>query len=229
MKSSELLEPLNPSTARPGTGKFPIVDLQYASRRALLSAARSQGSKLMLFAASDTELPVGKDVRLRISIAGTTQRFELFGTVLEHTWAGNGSRASGLTVGFQGDEKRFAAEMIAFCADRPRFMGTASSERQEVEIRCKVKGAYGSREAVIVDLSRTGAFIATEVLRGIHSGSRLSVQLEPSVLGLGGTWLEGKVIWLGYKGTHTGLGIQFVGVDEKQSKMLNKYLKAAHR
>jgi len=229
MKSNELLQPLNPTIAPRGSGRFPTIDVEYASRKALLSAAKSEGSKLTLFVPSDAAPPVGGGVDLRISIAGTNQMFWLFGTVSNRTWVGNASRASGLTVCFRGDEKRHAAEMVALCADRSPAMGTARSERQEMQFECKVKGTHGSRNAVLVDLSRTGAFIATERLRGIHSGSRLRVQFGPSVLGLGGTWLDALVIWQGEKGVHTGLGVQFLGVNEKQAKILNKYLRTTDR
>jgi len=227
MKSNEPLQPLNSASAPRGSGKFPTIDVEYASKRAVLSAARSEGSKLTLYVPSDDSVPVGTGVDLRVRIAGTRQMFRLFGTVVDHTLVGNGLPASGITVGFRGSEKRHAAEMVALCADRPPAMGTARSERQEIEFRCKVKGSHGSREGVVVDLSRTGAFIATEGLRGIKSGSRLRVQLEPSMLGLGGTWLDAKVIWQGDKGDHTGLGVQFLGINEKQAKILNKYLRTA--
>jgi len=227
MKSNEPLQPLNSASAPRGSGKFPTIDVEYASKRAVLSAARSEGSKLTLYVPSDDSVPVGTGVDLRVRIAGTSQMFRLFGTVMDHTLVGNGLPASGITVGFRGDEKRHAAEMVAFCADRPPAMGTARSERQEIVFRCKVKGSHGSREGLIVDLSRTGAFIATEKLRGIKSGSQLRVRLEPSVLGLGGTWLDAKVIWQGDKGAYTGLGVQFLGVNEKQARILNKYLRTA--
>jgi len=180
----------------------------------------------MLFVPSDTAVPVGSGIDLRIRIAGTSQTFWLFGTVSDQAWAGRGLRASGLTVRFRGDEKRHAAEMVALCAERSPAMGTSRNERQEMELRCKVKATRGWRKAVVVDLSRTGAFIATE-RRGIQSGSRLRLQLEPTILGLGGTSLEARVIWQGDKGAYTGFGVQFLGLTEKQAKILNKYLRTA--
>ena len=208
--------------------KLPVVDARYPSRRAVLSSVRSQGSKLMLFVASDAVFRVGSRVELRVTIAGTSQAFKLVGTVLDHAWAGHRSRASGLTVSFQGEDKKHAAEMVAVCADRPPAMGTANSWRVDLAVRCKVKGIRGSSKGVISDLSRTGAFIATEMPR-LQPGSPLRVQLEPSVLGLVGAWLDAKVIWWGDKGGRPGLGIQFVGTKQNQTKALNKYLKTDRR
>jgi hypothetical protein len=182
----------------------------------------------MLFVASDVALTIGCSVQVRVAIAGTSQAFEFVGTVLDHAWAGHRSRASGLTISFQGEDKKRAAEMVAVCADRPPAMGTASSWRVELAVRCKVKGIRGSSKGVISDLSRTGAFIATEVSR-LQPGSPLRVQLEPSVLGLVGAWLDAKVIWWGDKGGRPGLGIQFVGTKQNQTKALNKYLNTDRR
>ena len=227
MRTNEPLQSVKRPTPR---DKAPKLSVQYHSRRALLSAIKTEGSKLTLFVASEITLPVGSAVGLGVAIAGTNQTFDLFGTVMNHAWAGAGSRSSGLTVLFQGEDKKHAAEMVAFCADRPPAMGTANSERFRIEVRCKVKGAQASCKGTIVDLSRTGAFVATpKITRGMQTGAHLRVHLDPGIFGLGGTWVDAKVIWQGDKDTQTGFGIQFVGLRENQTKALNNYLKGAHR
>src|SRR5688572_9649510 len=102
------------------------LEVRYASRRALLTAAKTERGSLTLFVPSKRGILQGTRVRMTITFADSDGRFELEATAVTGGRAAGRDGQGGFLVSFTGDHKRQAAEMVAFCAQRPLSMGTAS-------------------------------------------------------------------------------------------------------
>jgi hypothetical protein len=203
------------------------LEVRYASRRALLLASKTGRGTLTLFVPTSRSLLQGTRVRLTITFADADERFELQATALSGGRAIGRDGEGGFLAGFEGDDKRRAAEMVAFCAQRPLSMGTASRERLAIRKSCQLKLADRQLSGELRDLSQTGAFVVGRQFGKVKEGEPVWLKVAGGLLGLGGTWLEARVIWQGTKGEEPGLGLRFTGNDAKQASAIQRLLDRA--
>jgi hypothetical protein len=188
-----------------------------------LSASSAKGAKLTLFVPTLQHVRSGAPVLLRVSLGDSHRIFELSCTAVSDSLGSRGPRMSGFNVGFFGEEKKRAAEMLAFCADRPPAMGTAGARRLPVGVSCRMKAATGKTEGHVMDLSRTGAFVTAPDPQRLANVSEVELLLKPRLLGLLGHWVHGEVVWRGRKSGFYGVGVRFVGDHREVSEVLDTY------
>jgi hypothetical protein len=203
------------------------LEVRYASRRALLTASKSERGTLTLFVPSSHAVLQGTRVLLRISFGDSEERFELEGSSVSAGRAIGRDGVGGFLASFTGEHKRRAAELIAFCAQRPRSMGTASRERHLVRKSCQLKLAGRQLPVELRDLSQTGAFVVSRQFGKIKEGEPVWLKVAGGLFGLGGTWLEARVVWQGKKDEEPGLGLRFTGNEAKQAAAIQRLLDRA--
>jgi hypothetical protein len=196
-----------------------VLDVEYLSRRAALSSSKALGGSLSLFVPCDRSLSRGDQVSLRVSFRDMSQGFGLRGTVQSST--AESILGVGFTVSFRGEEKRQAARMLAVCADRSPEMGTQLTPRVPMKLSCDVRGPQGRAAGVLVDLSRSGAFVALPKPLALEMGAVVELRIEPNLLGLGGTRLGAKLVWQGAKAGLVGVGVRFVGATDGLGRYLS--------
>lgn len=201
--------------------------MRYASRRTLLAAARSERGTLTLFVPAARAVLQGTRVLLSISLKDSDERFTLEGLTVSAGRATGRDGQGGVLVSFEGDHKRRAAEMIAFCAQRPRSLGTASRERVIILKSCQLKVGARLIPGELRDLSQTGAFVVSSGLGKIKEGEPVWLKVPGGLFGLGGTWLEARVVWQGKKGEEPGLGLRFTGNEARQAAAIQRLLERA--
>ncbi len=203
------------------------LEVRYASRRALLSAAKSERGSLTLFVPTQHVVAQGTRVRLTIIFEDADQHFFLEGLALNRTQAVGREGVGGFLASFEGDHKRRAAEMVALCAGRPTPMGTASRERLPIRKNCHLKVADEQVDGELQDLSQTGAFVACRQLSKLTVGEPVWLKVEGGLFGMGGTWLEARIVWKGEKGKDRGVGLRFTGNDPRQASAIQRLLERA--
>jgi hypothetical protein len=189
----------------------------FASRRQALAFSRAGGRELSLFVPTDVSPPLRALVALDVSFSEGGGHFFLQGVVSFHRAVARGPlQPPGIVVAFEtSEQKKKAAELIAFCAGRPPEDGTATSHRRQLMSRCIVHAAPGSVKGNVRDVSMTGAFIAAALPRSVKEGAEIELQLEPILGAIGGKRLHAKVMWLGQKYGVFGFGARFIGtIDE---------------
>lgn len=201
--------------------------VRYASRRAVLAASKTERGTLMLFVPSSHVVLQDTRVLLQISFGDSEERFELQGTAVSGGRAIGRNGQGGFLASFAGEDKRRAAEMIAFCAQRPRSMGTASRERVALRKSCQLK--LGDRQVAgeLRDLSQTGAFVVGRQLGKVKEGDPVWLKVPGGLFGLGGTWVEARVVWQGKKDEEPGLGLRFTGNEARQAAAIQRLLERA--
>src|SRR5262249_53055122 len=160
------------------------------------------------FVPTEKQVRSGAPLKLRISLGDSHRLFLMSGSALSESMGPRGPRMSGLNVGFFGEDKKRAAEMLAFCADRPPAMGTAGSRRFSVGVDCRMRAASGRTDGHVVDLSRTGAFVTTSDPHRLATVTEVDLNLKPRLLGLLGHWVHGEVVWRGRKFGRYGVGVR---------------------
>lgn len=203
------------------------IEARYSSRRALLSSAKADRGTLTLFVPTTRRIAQGTRLRLAISFDDATERFELEGLTLNQTQRFGRDGKGGFLVGFEGEHKRKAAEMVAQCAGRPSPMGTASRERIPMRKSCQLKVGEEQVDGELRDLSQTGAFVACRKLTRLNEGEPVWLKVEAGLFGMGGTWLEARVVWKGEKGEERGVGLRFTGNEAKQATAIQRLLERA--
>jgi hypothetical protein len=203
------------------------LEVRYASRRALLSSAKTERGALTLFVPTSRAILQGSPVRLTITFADSEGRFELEGHALTGGRAIGRNGEGGFLASFAGDHKRRASEMIAFCAQRPLSMGTASRERLAIRKSCQLKLAERQVSGELRDLSQTGAFVVGQQFGKVKEGDPVWLKVAGGLLGLGGTWLEARVVWQGKKDEEPGLGLRFTGNEARQASAIQRLLDRA--
>ena len=200
------------------------IEVRYASRRALLTASKTEKGSLTIFVPTQHRVFQDSRVKLTVTFGDASERFELEGVALESTRKMGREGQGGFLAGFVGDHKRRAAEVIAFCAQRPLSMGTASRERIPLRKSCQLKMGDRQLPGELRDLSQTGAFVVGEALGKLKEGENVWLKVVDGLFGLGGTWLEARVIWQGKKGEERGLGLRFTGNEAKQASAIQRLL-----
>ncbi len=203
------------------------LEVRYASRRSVLSSSKTEGGTLTLFVPTTQRIAQGARVRLTITFGDGDERFEFQGTALTWTQAAGRDGVGGFLASFQGDDKRRAAEMIAFCAQRPLSMGTASRERLALRKSCQLKLANQQLPGQLRDLSQTGAFVVGRQFGKLKAGEPVWLKVASGLFGLGGTWIEARVIWQGMKGEEQGVGLRFTGNEARQASAIQRLLEDA--
>lgn len=205
------------------------LEVRYASRRAVLTASKSERGALTLFVPTSRAVLQDSRVLLRISFGDSAERFEIEGTALTGGRAIGRDGQGGFLASFTGEHKRRAAEMIAFCAQRPRSMGTASRERVVIRKSCQLKLGDRQISGELRDLSLTGAFVVSHQVAKVKEGEPVQLKVAGGLFGLGGMWLEARVIWQGRKDEEPGLGLRFTGNDPRQASAIQRLLDDAER
>lgn len=202
----------------------PSIEVRYASRRALLTASKTERGSLTIFVPTAHRVLQDSRVKLTVTFGDASERFELEAVALETTRRMGREGHGGFLAGFVGDHKRRASEVIAFCAQRPLSMGTASRERIAIRKNCQLKRGERQLPGELRDLSQTGAFIVGEGLGKIKEGENVWLKVADGLFGIGGTWLEARVIWQGIKGEERGLGLRFTGNETRQASAIQRLL-----
>jgi hypothetical protein len=202
------------------------LEVRYASRRTLLAASKTERGALMLFVPTSRSVSQGSRVRITVTFGDAGERFELQGVALSGTRVMGRDGVGGFLASFAGDHKRRAAEMVAFCAQRPPSMGTSSRERLAIRKSCQLKLADRQVPGELRDLSQTGAFVVGHQLGKIKEGEPVWLKVA-GLFGMGGTWLEARVIWQGQKGEEQGLGLRFTGNEARQASAIQRLLARA--
>ncbi|MFL5346091.1 MAG: PilZ domain-containing protein [Hyalangium sp.] len=210
-------------TDAPGTS----LEIRYASRRSLLLSSKTERGMLTIFVPTSHRVAQGATVRLTVTFGDSDKRFALEGTALTWTQASGRDGVGGFMASFVGDHKRRAAEMIAFCAQRPLSLGTALRERIPLRKSCQLKLANHQVSGELRDLSQTGAFVVGAKLGKLKEGEPVWLKVEHGLFGLGGTWLEARVIWQGPKGEEHGVGLRFTGNEASQASAIQRLLESA--
>ena len=203
------------------------LEVRYASRRALLTAAKTERGALTLFIPTPRAVLLGTPVRLAITFGDAEGRFELEGVAASGGRAIGRNGEGGFLASFSGDHKRRAAEMVAFCAQRPLAMGTALRERLVIRKNCQLKLADRKFSGELMDLSQTGAFVVGRHLGKVKEGEPVWLRVPAGLLGLGGTWLEARVVWQGKKDEEPGLGLRFTGNESRQAAEIQRLMDRA--
>jgi hypothetical protein len=203
------------------------LEVRYSSRRALLTAAKTERGTLTLFVPASHAVLQGTRVLLKISFGDSDGRFELEGSAITGGRSIGRDGVGGFLASFTGDHKRRAAEMIAFCAQRPLSMGTASRERLTIRKSCQLKVGDRQVPGELRDLSQTGAFVVGHQLGKVKEGEPVWLKVAGSLFGLGGTWIEARVVWQGKKDEEPGLGLRFTGNDARQAAAIQRLLNRA--
>ena len=203
------------------------LSVQYGSRRALLVASKTERGMVTLFVPTPRMIHQGTRVRLQISLGDATERFDVQAvSVTDGRMFGRGG-TGGFLARFDGDDKRRAAEMIAFCAHRPLSMGTASRERVPMRKGCALKQEALELPGELRDLSQTGAFVVGRGYSKFNKDEPVWMKVADGLFGLGGTWLEARVVWQGPKGEERGMGLRFTGNEARQATAIQRLLERA--
>ncbi|HVG59914.1 MAG TPA: PilZ domain-containing protein [Hyalangium sp.] len=200
------------------------LEVRYASRRAVLTASKTERGALTLFVPTSYAPLQDTRVLLKITFGDSDERFELQGTAVGAGRAIGRDGQGGFLASFAGEHKRRAAEMIAFCAQRPRSMGTASRERVPLRKSCQLKLGERQVPGELKDLSQTGAFVIGRQLGKVKEGDPVWLKVTGGLFGLGGTWIEARVVWQGKKDEEPGLGLRFTGNDARQAVAIQRLL-----
>lgn len=203
------------------------IAVRYTTRRALLSASKAERGTLTLFVPTLRRVAQGARVLLTITFEDGNERFELEGLALNPTQRIGRDGVGGFLASFLGEQKRRAAEMVALCAGRPAPMGTASRERLAIRKSCQLKVAEEQVDGELRDLSQTGAFVACRKLTKLHVGEPVWLKVDGGLFGMGGTWVEARVVWKGEKGEERGAGLRFTGNEAKQATAIQRLLERA--
>lgn len=202
----------------------PILRIQYPHRRALLAAARAEGSLLSLFVPGQPRHAIGTALELEISLGDSPLRFTVAGLVRARFENRLARQEPGMALVFQGDAKKPVAEMVAICAGRPLEDGTALDSREQVNISCLLEFPRNVLRGVIRDVSNTGAFVGIAQTLDATPGLEVKVKLDPLFGKWGGNPLQARVVWSGRKyGVH-GFGVRFVEAPGVVRERLKKHL-----
>ncbi len=202
----------------------PILRIRYPHRRALLAAARAEGSVLSLFVLGQPQHSIGSTLELEISLDDSPLRFSVAGTVRARFESQLARQEPGLAVVFQGDAKKPVAEMVAICAGRALEDGTALDSREQVNVSCLLEFPRNTLRGVIRDFSNTGAFIGIAEQLDTTPGVEVTVKLDLLFGRWGGHPLKARVVWSGRKyGVH-GFGVRFVDAPNVVRERLKKHL-----
>lgn len=207
--------------------KLATLPARYPHRRALLIAARAEGSNLSLFVPGAPALSVGAEVKVEVTLGDSPLKFSLQGRVHAQVAAHAGRPESGLSIAFVADEKRKAAEMLAQCAGRSAEHGTALDARHEVEVSCVVELPGEDVKAALRDVSNTGAFVNTSKRSGLKRDQELTLRVNPLFGSFGGKILKARVVWVGEKKGVPGFGVRFLDTKLHVRESLKKHLEAA--
>lgn len=207
----------------------PVLPLEahYATRRALLVASKTERGSLTLFVPAARVIPQGTRVQLKISLGDAAERFDIQAVAVSAGRLIGREGTGGFLANFVGDDKRRAAEMVAFCAQRPLSMGTASRERVPLRKGCVIKVAQAEFPGELRDLSQTGAFVVSRELKKLKENDPVWMKVAEGLFGLGGTWIEARVVWQGPKGEERGTGLRFTGNEARQVTAIQRLLERA--
>ena len=193
------------------------ITVVFSSPREVLKYSRSEGKELSIFFPCGHQPPLNTPVSLGITFAGKSEQFELQGVVTYiRTLARGLMQPQGIVVTFvTGEQRKRAAELIAFCAGRPVRAGTAGAPRTPVTSRCIVRVPRGAIAGYLRDISNTGAFVAAALPRAIREGAEVLLQIRPFFGLFGGRRVRAKVVWTGQKYGEAGFGVRFTGEAEE--------------
>ena len=197
----------------------------YATRRQALSNSRSSGGDLTLFIPTSVRAPLETMLAIKVTFKDCDATFNVVGKVSYLRLAARGTtQTTGVVVTFEGDHKKAASELLAFCAGRPLNEGTAGAPRRPAKFGCIVHTTRHALKAQVRDLSTTGAFVAAPEMRGFKEGMDVVLQLRPLVGTWGGRKVEARIMWVGEKYGETGFGARFTGEASDYRKTVKKLM-----
>lgn len=162
-------------------------------------------------------------MRLEIVLADSGSEYTLQGRV-RFRRAGTREVEPGVSVAFEGDDKRLASEVLARWAGKDPRLGSASSVRRPTSIPCVVRLRDRRVVAEIKDLSSGGAFVTRSRAPAFPVGTEVVLQIEPIFSRWGGKRLAARVVWLGEKHGERGFGMRFVDEPARVQLAVGGYL-----
>ncbi len=114
--------------------------------------------------------------------------------------------------------------------EKRRQARIAAESKLEVEINEYSESNFylGFDDAMVINLSTGGLFVATYTPLKVNDKFRLSFSLPPEDIEVEAV---GKVIWrreynAAYPTTHPGMGVKFVSLSPKAQKMIARYIES---
>jgi uncharacterized protein (TIGR02266 family) len=161
------------------------------------------------------------DVVLLTVIVGGTRQFRLRCRL---AWArhkaARGQREC-FGVDFLHEDDPTRVRLLAYARNDVQEAQTRRAPRIEVELPVRFTHAGATSSETVMDLSLGGAFIRT--LKPIGLGELLELHIRPP-LALRSINLVGQVAWTNEKGRMPGMGIEFIGADDKTQHKLKKLI-----
>ena len=73
-------------------------------------------------------------------------------------------------------------------------------------------------------MSQTGAFVVGRGYSKLKADEPVWMKVADGLFGLGGTWLEARMVWQGPKGEERGVGLRFTGNEARQATAIQRLL-----
>ena len=204
-----------------------LLQVQYPSRTRAVSSSRSEGAGLEIFFPTRQRGPLGRQVKMLVTFEDSVEPFELSGRVTFVRAGTSAGQEPGVGVSFDGDHRRRAAELLAYCSGTlPPEDGKGIAKRVYTKLRCRVVFGADKYPAEVVDLSATGTFVSAPTAPRLKVGSKIVMQFKAGLLSWGKE-LELKVMWYGEKRGQGGFGGKFLGDPAHIANEITQYLRAA--
>lgn len=201
-----------------------VLQVRFPNRQEALSLSRAAGAGLEVFVPSGQRPPIGRQVKLWVSFDDASEEFELLGRVAFLRGPSKEGAPAGVGVSFDGEAKRAAAEMLAFCAGAPLEDVTGvKARRVPAQIPCRIEVGDQKFTGEVADLSATGVFVACPKLPRFKVGTKVHIRFKAGLL----SWsppLEARLMWHGEKRGKSGFGARFSGDSSVTAKEVRPFL-----
>jgi hypothetical protein len=186
-----------------------LLQVRFGHRAQVVRVSRHEASELEIFFPSRQRVPLGRQVRVAVSFDDAPDQFELAGRVT-FVRAGTSSGAEpGIGVAFEGEGRKEAAVLLAFCAGVAGMDEKGPAKRVRLRARCRVVVGNDRYEGEVVDLSVTGVFVNAPKVPRLRVGSKIGLQFKEGLLRWGPI-LDLRVMWHGEKRGVNGFGGRFL-------------------
>jgi hypothetical protein len=187
-----------------------LLQITFERRDKVVRVSRHEASELEIFFPSRQRVPLGRHVRVMVSFSDAPDQFELLGRVT-FVRAGTTSGAEpGVGIAFEGDGRKEAAVLLAFCAGSAGMEEKAPAKRVRLRARCRIMVGAERYDGEVVDLSSSGVFVTAPKVPRLKVGSKVGLQFKAGLLRWG-PLLELRVMWHGEKRGVNGFGGRFIG------------------
>jgi uncharacterized protein (TIGR02266 family) len=176
-----------------------------------------QGSGV--FVPGHTSRAVGSEVDLEIAFADEQMVFHSRGVVRSKRLVGRRDLPAGVNIEFLASEQNTRDVILAFAKGTPSPLVRRASRRLPIVLPVDLACEAGKSSASTEDISRDGAFIATEVRPKL--GSLVELRLRPP--GVKAIRVRAEVRWLRGQG-RPGMGVRFVFASDETQRLIAAFL-----